>query len=620
MEIKEYLKHNRLLTDGAMGTFFDEIEPENYICSEEANLLNPDLILKIHHSYIEQGACLIRSNTFSDNHRTFEQIQNRREELKQYTFKEFVTAGYEIALKAGENAAKDGREVYVAADIGPIFEDSDSETEDILSEYYELCDVFLERGARLFVLETFPDEQYVLKMAQYIRERAEDAFIIAQFSFVPTGYSRTGYHYKTVLRKAIESGDLNAVGLNCGIGAAHMEKFYLSYLEEFGLPEHVYLTALPNCGYPQIVRGRAVYSDSVEYFGKKVMALADLGVNILGGCCGTTPEYIGKISCLIGNSSGDRVQLKPIPKIVAGVTHKKKESETNSRKQQNLFREKLERGEKVCAVELDPPFDAGTEKILQGAQQLKNSPVDVITIADSPLARSRADSLLMAAKIHQTSGMNVMPHLSCRDRNRIAVRSGMLGAYINDIRNYLIVTGDPVGRDERAFTKSVFDFNSIKMMKFLQGMNEEVFQEDPIFYGGALNQNGANPEKIAERMKKKMDAGCAFFLTQPVYSEEELECLSWLKNQTGARILIGIMPLVSYRNALFIKNEMPGIFVPDEILVQYSPDGTRKEWEETAIKISKQIMEAGMDVGAGYYFMTPFQRVSLIQEIIGFDK
>ena len=620
MEIKEYLKHNRLLTDGAMGTFFDEIEPENYICSEEANLLNPDLILKIHHSYIEQGACLIRSNTFSANHRTFEQIQNRREELKQYTFKEFVTAGYEIALKAGENAAKDGREIYVAADIGPIFEDSDSETEDILSEYYELCDVFLERGARLFVLETFPDEQYVLKMAQYIRERAEDAFIIAQFSFVPTGYSRTGYHYKTVLRKAIESGDLNAVGLNCGIGAAHMEKFYLSYLEEFGLPEHVYLTALPNCGYPQIVRGRAVYSDSVEYFGKKVMALADLGVNILGGCCGTTPEYIGKISCLIGNSSGDRVQLKPIPKIVAGVTHKKKESETNSRKQQNLFREKLERGETVCAVELDPPFDAGTEKILQGAQQLKNSPVDVITIADSPLARSRADSLLMAAKIHQTSGMNVMPHLSCRDRNRIAVRSGMLGAYINDIRNYLIVTGDPVGRDERAFTKSVFDFNSIKMMKFLQGMNEEVFQEDPIFYGGALNQNGANPEKIAERMKKKMDAGCAFFLTQPVYSEDELERLSWLKNQTGARILIGIMPLVSYRNALFIKNEMPGIFVPDEILVQYSPDGTRKEWEETAIKISKQIMEAGMDVGAGYYFMTPFQRVSLIQEIIGFDK
>lgn len=626
MEIKEYLMHNRLLADGAMGTYFDEIEPENYICSEEANLLNAELILKTHRSYIEQGAGLIRSNTFSANHRTFEQIQNKREELKTYNFKDFVTAGYEIALKAGEEAAENGKKIYVAADIGPIFEDSDSETEDILSEYYELCDIFLEQGARLFVLETFPDEQYVLKMARYIKERAEDAFLIAQFSFVPTGYSRTGYHYKTVLRKAVESSYLDAVGLNCGIGAAHMEKFYLSWLKEYGLPENVFLTALPNCGYPQIVRGRAVYSDSVTYFGKKVMALAELGVKILGGCCGTTPEYIGEISRLLEESAVDGADFKRIPKIAVGADRKKNtengntESEIEKRKQRNPFQEKLERGEKVCAVELDPPFDAGAEKIMQGAKQLKISPVDVITIADSPLARSRADSLLMSAKIHQTTGMSVMPHLSCRDRNRIAVRSGILGAYINNIRNYLIVTGDPVGRDERTFTKSVFDFNSIKMMKFLQGMNEEVFKEDPIFYGGALNQNGANPEKIAERMKKKIDAGCAFFLTQPVYSEEEIQRLSWLKEQTGARILIGIMPLVSYRNALFIKNEMPGIFVPDEILVQYAPEGTREEWEETAIKISKQIMKAGKDVGAGYYFMTPFQRVSLIRKIIGFER
>ena len=282
----------------------------------------------------------------------------------------------------------------------------------------------------------------------------------------------------------------------------------------------------------------------------------------------------------------------------------------------NHFREKLEKGETVYAVELDPPFDADAQKMITGAELLKESPVDIITIADSPLARSRADSLLMAAKIRHVTGMDVMPHLCCRDRNRIGIRSGILGAQINDIRNFLIVTGDPVGRDERAFTKSVFDFNSIKMMKFLQGMNEEIFKNDPIFYGGALNQNGSNPEKIAERMKKKMDAGCSFFLTQPVYSEEELQRLSWLKEQTGAKILIGIMPLVSYRNALFIKNEMPGIYVPDQILEQYAPEGSREEWEAIAIRISKEIMQAGKEIGAGYYFMTPFQRVSLIQKII----
>lgn len=622
MKIKEYLRHNRLLTDGAMGTFFDEIEPENYLCSEEANLLNPDLILRIHQEYISQGASLIRSNTFSANRKTFDQIQTKREELKNYTFTEFVAAGYEIACAAGEAAKEDGKEVYVAADIGPIFEDSDSEPDDVLSEYFEICDVFLDRGAKIFVLETFPDEQYVVKIARYIRQRVEDAFIIAQFSFVPTGYSRTGFHYKTVMKKAVDSGFLDAVGLNCGIGAAHMEKFYISYLESYGMPEGIIFTALPNCGYPQIVRGRAVYSDSISYFGKKVVSLAELGVRILGGCCGTTPEYIGEISRLLDDSAKNGSVFSPkiitakgyIPSADTGKTGKEPPKVSNS------FRDKLKRGEKVCAVELDPPFDADAQKMLQGARQLKDSPVDIITIADSPLARSRADSLLMAAKIHQMTGVDVMPHFCCRDRNRIAIRSGVLGAQINDIRNFLIVTGDPVGRDERSFTKSVFDFNSIKLMKFLQGMNEEIFKEDPIFYGGALNQNGANPEKIADRMKKKMDAGCSFFLTQPVYSEEELQRLSWLKEQTGAKILIGIMPLVSYRNALFIKNEMPGIFVPDQILARYSPEGTREQWEETAIHISKSIMEAGRDIGSGYYFMTPFQRVSLIQKIIEVER
>ncbi|MDD7113461.1 MAG: bifunctional homocysteine S-methyltransferase/methylenetetrahydrofolate reductase [Lachnospiraceae bacterium] len=619
MEIKQYLMQNRLLTDGAMGTYFDEVESENYLCSEEANLLNPDLILKIHQEYIEQGARLIRSNTFSSNRKTFEQIQNKRAELKNVSFQAFVAAGYEIALRAGEEAAKDGKEVYVAADIGPIFEERDTEAEDVLAEYYELCDIFLEQGARIFVLETFPDEQYVIRMARYIKEKAEDVFIIAQFSFVPTGYSRTGYHYKTVLTKAVESGCLDAVGLNCGIGAAHMEKFYISYLEACGMPEGVYLTALPNCGYPQIVRGRAIYSDSVSYFGKKVASLAKLGVKILGGCCGTTPEYIGEIAKVLTSEAPKEGKNDTQPKVITVQEKKRtviKKDKVDKNPIINHFREKLEKGETVYAVELDPPFDADAQKMITGAELLKESPVDIITIADSPLARSRADSLLMAAKIRHVTGMDVMPHLCCRDRNRIGIRSGILGAQINDIRNFLIVTGDPVGRDERAFTKSVFDFNSIKMMKFLQGMNEEIFKNDPIFYGGALNQNGSNPEKIAERMKKKMDAGCSFFLTQPVYSEEELQRLSWLKEQTGAKILIGIMPLVSYRNALFIKNEMPGIYVPDQILEQYVPEGSREEWEAIAIRISKEIMQAGKEIGAGYYFMTPFQRVSLIQKII----
>ena len=189
-------------------------------------------------------------------------------------------------------------------------------------------------------------------------------------------------------------------------------------------------------------------------------------------------------------------------------------------------------------MELDPPFDADMEKLLRGGLDLRGTPADIITLADSPLARSRADSLLTAVKLQQETGMAVMPHLACRDRNRIALRSGLLGAYLNEIRNILIVTGDPVGRDERAFTKSVFDFNSIKLMEFLTSLNEELFPEDP------------------------------------------------------------------------------GIHVPDEVLAQYAPEGNREEWEQTAISICRRVIDMGRDVGAGYYFMTPFHRVKLIRQIM----
>lgn len=617
--IRNYLKENILLTDGAMGTYFDTIAEENFICSEEANLFDADMILQIHKSYIEAGAKLIRSNTFSANRRTFQKIcQKHGSQMPDCHFKKWIQKGYALALQAAGEADAEENHVFVAADIGPIYEASEKNPEDILREYYEIADAFLEMKADIFVLETFPDEKYVLKLAEYIRKKLPEAFIIGQFSFVPTGYSRTGFHYKTILKKALDSHLLDAVGFNCGIGASHMKKFLSAFLEEYPVSDEVILTALPNCGYPQIVRGHAVYSDSVSYFGEKVMDIAKMGVKILGGCCGTTPEYIQEIERRL-----HQARWNTLPKISVVSEEKRKRQEKSSEKHfsenvkvTNKFREKLEKGEMVCAVEIDPPFDTSTDKMMKGAHLLANGPADLITIADSPLARSRADSFLTAVKIQKETGMQVMPHLTCRDKNRIAIRSGLLGAYIHEIRNVLVVTGDPVGREEREFTKGVFDFNSIQLMQFLESLNTELFSKDTMFFGGALNQNGAKLDKIADRMKRKMEAGCRFFLTQPVYSEEEIERLSWLQKSTGAKILIGIMPLISYRNAQFIKNEMPGIFVPDEVLQQYAEDASREEWEETAIKISGEVISLGKGIGAGYYFMTPFHRVSLIQQIL----
>lgn len=624
MNIREYLKDHRVITDGAMGTYFDEIDQSHMLCSEEANILEPEMILRIHESYLENGANLIRTNTFAANHATVEDVVLKNPMRKaSFTVESLIRSGWNIAMEAVGEAEKKGHPAFVAADIGPIPENAESKEEEILKEYYHICDIFLQEGAEIFVFETFPDETYVLAMAEYIRKKCQKAFLIGQYVFIPSGYSRTGRYYQSVIKRSIESGLLDCVGMNCGIGAAHMEKFYKDYFTKYDYPKAVYLSALPNRGYPKIVRGKAVYSDSASYFGQKMMEIAELGVSVIGGCCGTTPEYIHEIADRYDKLPQSRKTGRHLViKVTASASTVKEKAVEETKAEEDLltrarrFRQKLERGEKVWAVEVDPPFDGNVEKLTGGVKLLRNSKADVVTMADSPLARSRADSLLTASRIQAVTGMPVMPHIACRDRNRIAMRSGLLGAHINDIRNIFIITGDPVGRDERDFTKSVFDYNSIKLMQYVKSMNEDVFEGDPFFYGGALNQGGLNPDKIADRMKRKMESGCGYFMTQPVYSQEGMERLAYLQNKTGAKILIGIMPLVSRRNALFIQNEMPGIYVPDSIVNRYREDADRKEWEEVAIEICTEMFQAGEDIGAGYYLITPFNRVALMKRLM----
>ena len=209
-----------------------------------------------------------------------------------------------------------------------------------------------------------------------------------------------------------------------------------------------------------------------------------------------------------------------------------------------------------------------------------------------------------------------MPHICCRDKNKIAMRSQMIGAYINGIRNLLIVTGDPIDRGDEDSIKRVYNFNSIRLMDYVSDMNVELFGEEPVVYGGALNYAGANVNAIVDRMRKKIEAGCQYFLTQPVYSKEDMERIRFLKENVDTKILCGIMPLVSYKNARFIRNEMPGIHVPDDIFEQYRPDMTREEAEEIAVEVSVSIAMKMKDITDGYYFMTPFNRVSLITKIL----
>jgi len=360
-----------------------------------------------------------------------------------------------------------------------------------------------------------------------------------------------------------------------------------------------------------------VFMDNEGYFTENMKRIASLGVDILGGCCGTTPNYIKNIAQQINTKDLNRGYRIHFSNQMANISKIDITTSTASNKviRKNDFYELFKTGKKVVAVELDPPFDAKDEKILDCARKLKNNRVDVITLADSPMGRSRVDSLLMSVKIAKETGLEVMPHVCCRDKNMIAMRSGILGAYVNGIRNILIVTGDPIPSENRQSTTGVFDYNSIQLMEYVKEMNGEHFSEEPIYYGGALNYGRGDIHKIIERMQRKIHAGAKYFLTQPIFTDEDIGRIQYIKEHVETKILCGIMPLVSYRNANFIKNEITGIHVPDEVVERYRPDMSKEEAEWVGAEIASELIAKLSSFADGYYFMLPFNRVSLMDKI-----
>ena len=391
-----------------------------------------------------------------------------------------------------------------------------------------------------------------------------------------------------------------------GLGDVYKRQTHMNkLLDSLTFSKDSIVSVLPNAGYEHMLRGRQLFIDNPAYYASVMEQIMEKGVNLIGGCCGTTPEYIRVLSELLEKRN------TPFAKHIALPDDK-----DMSVGKPNPFIEKLNNGERVYVVEIDSPFNQKADKFLEAAYRLKENNVDLVTISDSPMARPRAEAFEMGIYIANKTGIRVMPHVCCRDRNLIALRSAILGGHINGIRDMLIITGDPVARDDRNIISSVFDMNSIKLMNYVKNMNQETFLEEPIYYGGALNYAGVNVDAIASRMKKKMEAGCSYFLTQPVYSDADIERVRELKKRTSAKIILGIMPLVSYKNALFMKNELPGIDVPEEIINCYRPDMERAEAEETAVKISVEIGKKTMDFADGFYFMTPFNRVLLVNRII----
>ncbi len=583
---REYLQDNILLFDGGMGTYFAQLFRDPLGKCELANLRCPERILAIHEAYIQAGAMAIKTNTFGANLPAMEGDHDLLSEV--------IAKGWEIANQAADNSSAQPRP-FVFADIGPIPPDKDG---DIMAAYREIIDIFLELGASSFLFETFSNDKPLAELAAYIKSKRPDSFIIVSFAVQPDGYTREGIAGSELLADMKNCPHVDATGFNCVSGPYHLRQ----YIKELKTADTL-LSVMPNAGYPTVINNRTFFGSNPEYYAEQLGQIAALGAKILGGCCGTTPEHIAATAHILRTISHTQTSAddnapdidapKPLP---------------------NHFLQKAEAGKHLLAVELEPPQDTNLPGFMQKAKILQQAGVDVITVPDCPIGRARMDSSLLACKLKRELNIDVLPHMTCRDRNLNAIKALLLGLSVEGINNVLIVTGDPIPSAERDEIKSVFNFNSRMLAKYISNLNENTLVT-PFQICGALNVNAVNFDVQMRLAQEKIANGVSMFLTQPILSRQAAENLQRAHQELNAKILAGIMPVVSHRNACFMNNEIAGISVGEEIVRLYE-NKTKEEARALAVHISVEIAKATAPYCNGYYMISPFNRVDIISDII----
>ena len=584
IDVRAHLARKPLLFDGGMGTYY-KAKPGTEC--EQGNLLDPAGVRKVHREYLAAGAEAIKTNTFG---------LPRMAAARQPDWQALARAGWKLAAEA---AVETGAAVF--ADLGPA---QDTEAAPAGSIYTAVARCFVEQGAKNFLFETLSSDAGVLEAVQAVKAQVPDAFVLVSFAVLPDGYTREGMYSKDLVRRMTESGIVDAVGFNC-VSAPGAMRTLVQQLGSTALP----LSVMPNAGYPVVTRTQVKYQGKPEYFAKELARIAAEGVRILGGCCGTTPAHIAALRAALDS-------LPAVEKAAPAVQVSTPEAPTVEK--DDAFLRKLNAGKKVIAIELDSPKDADLTNYLAGAKRLQAAGADLLTIADCPIARARMDSSLVACRVHRELGLCTLPHMTCRDRNLNATKALLLGLYAEGVREVLAITGDPIPTAERDEVKNVYQFNSRKLAQYIVSLAGEGREmPSPMTVFGALNLNARNFEVELRRAGEKLENGMSGFLTQPVLSEQAVENLRRTRETLGerAKILAGIMPVVSQRNAIFMENEVNGIHVAEEIMEAFA-GLDREQGEALGLEISLKMAREALPYADGFYLMTPFNRVALMERLI----
>lgn len=578
--VRELLAQSVLLFDGATGTALCAQSGEGEAV-ERLCLTQPQRVLALHRAYLAAGSRAIKTNTFAAH----VSLACKNEDDQ----KALIRAAYDLARRAG-----DAYDAAVFADIGPAPTDADA-----AACYIAMAEQFLNVGATCFLFETMQSGEGLAEAAAHIKASCPDAWIMVSFSADADGFTRAGEQASALALQMSACGAVDAIGLNCICGAYHIRQL----LSTLDVGDKL-MSAMPNAGYPHVEEGRTYYDSAPTYYAQQVMECVKAGARIVGGCCGTTPEHIRQIARLLGTPMPPRVRMGD-----------EKAAQPPEKECRSRILRRLEQGRRITLVELDPPRSADIGDFMEGARRLEQAGADAITIADCPIGRARMDSSLLACKLSRELGIEALPHMTCRDRNVNATKALLLGLSMENVHNVLVVTGDPIPTGDRGSVKSVYQFNSRVLAKFIRGLGESG-EAEPFFVCGGLNINAVRFDLELERAKEKMDCGVSAFLTQPVLSEQAALHLERARDELrGAKLIGGLFPVVSEKNARFLQSEVHGITV-DEAVVRAYAGLDRAQGEDMAVRLCREAASRISPFVDGYYMMTPFQRVELVCRVI----
>ncbi|PLX93399.1 MAG: bifunctional homocysteine S-methyltransferase/methylenetetrahydrofolate reductase [Desulfuromonas sp.] len=590
-----------LLGDGAMGTLLYARGVALDACFEHLNLVQPELVRQVHADYLAAGSEVIESNTFAANGVRLGAIG---------------LAGKVAAInRAGARLAREvaGETRFIAGAVGPLSTPR-GEGEPLTAAekrrlFIEQMEALAQEGVDLFLLETFSrlDE---LELATCIATEL-GLPAVAQMAFLEEGRSRDGVSAEEAATRLTVAGAA-VIGANCGSGPRDLLRILRRMREVTDRP----LSAFANSGFPQYVDGRYIYLATPDYFATMAQEMVLAGARLVGGCCGTTPEHISALAKGVRQSAEET-----LPSSVTATAPVVRRVVAETPVPPAHFLEAW--GERpLVTVELDPPRGLDCSKVMAGAKQLAAAGVDAISLAENPLARIRMGNIALARQIQEETGTEVIVHVTGRDRNLIGLHSEMMGAHLLGLRTILAVTGDPVAVGGEAGASSVFDLNSIGLLELLSALNrgENLLGADlggttSFFCGAAFNPNLPRIDGQLQRLEKKIAAGARFVQTQPIYDVEILDRLLEKTSPYNIPVLVGLLPLVSGRNAEFLHNEVPGITLPEPVR-QRMASTSGEEGVRQGMMLARELLAAGRGRVGGWYLMPPFGKVELALDLL----